>query len=365
MFSRELFTTYITLFLFFQGSIVFAELPPEEMSIETMPTPGANWFISKTNNGGYIFDAVSGQMQGLLSLSRYTPAVTHLDSRKEFYAAESYIARGVHGERTDIVAIYDFENLSPVGEVIIPNHMARLAVRTHLALTNNGRHLAILNMNPNHSISIVDVADRIFVYEISTPGCAVTMPVGENDLLQVCGDGTLQLIQLDASGYETNRVRSEVFFDVIEDPIFDRVTRSRDGWFLITHAGNIFEVRTEGGEIIIEDGWGLHDETHWRPGARNEVIASHENLGLVYVIMHEGEVDTHHVNGNEIWVYDAGTKKRIHRLKLDSPAGSIMVTQEDEPKLIVAAEGVDVYNALTFTHERTIEAPDAQNFEDF
>jgi methylamine dehydrogenase heavy chain len=220
-------------------------------------------------------------------------------------------------------------------------------------------------MNPGHSISIVDVADRIFVYEISTPGCAVTMPVGENDLLQVCGDGTLQLIQLDASGYETNRVRSEVFFDVIEDPIFDRVTRSRDGWFLITHSGNIFEVRTEGEEIIIEDGWGLHDETHWRPGARNEVIASHENLGLVYVIMHEGEVDTHHVNGNEIWVYDAGTKKRIHRLKLDSPAGSIMVTQEDEPKLIVAAEGVDVYNALTFTHERTIEAPDAQNFEDF
>ena len=164
MFSRELFTTYVTLFLFFQGSSVFAQLPPEEMSIETMPTPGANWFISKTNNGGYIFDAVSGQMQGLLSLSRYTPAVTHLASRKEFYAAESYIARGVHGERTDIVAIYDFENLSPVGEVIIPNHMARLAVRTHLALTNNGRHLAILNMNPGHSISIVDVADRIFVY---------------------------------------------------------------------------------------------------------------------------------------------------------------------------------------------------------
>ena len=66
-------------------------------------------------------------------------------------------------------------------------------------------------MNPGHSVSIVDVEDRIFVDEISTPSCAVIMPVAENDFLQVCGDGTLQLIQLDLSGFQQNRERSAVF----------------------------------------------------------------------------------------------------------------------------------------------------------
>ena len=59
-----------------------AQITPEELTVETMPEPGSNWFISKTGNGGYIFDASSGEMQGMLSLSRYTPAVTHWAPRQ-------------------------------------------------------------------------------------------------------------------------------------------------------------------------------------------------------------------------------------------------------------------------------------------
>lgn len=347
-------------------STASAQIIPEEISAETMPDPGANWFIAKTGNGGYIFDATTGEMQGLLSLSRRTPAVTPYTPRREFYAAESYFSRGVYGERTDILAIYDFENLSPVAEVVIPNHMARLAVRRHLGLMNNGRYVAVLNMNPGQSVSIVDVEDRVFVYEASTPGCAVIMPVGESDFLQVCGDGTLQLIQLELSGFEENRVRSEVFFNVIEDPIFDRATRSADGWFLITHAGTIFEVGSDGGEINIGDGWSVlqDDEEGWRPGGRNEIIAAHQELGLVYVIMHQGGVDTHHEAGDEIWVLDVNTQRRLHRIELDYTASSIMVTQEVEPKLIVSGDRTHVFDALTFAHERTIDIR-ASQFEDF
>src|SRR5690606_34152262 len=126
-------------------------------TVEKMSDPGANWFIAKTGNGGYIFDAISGQMQGLVSLSRYTPAVTYSKSRREIYAAESYFSRGVRGDRTDLVSIYDFENLSPVAEIIIPNHMARLSVRNHLALMNSSRFLIVHNMNPGHSVSVVDL----------------------------------------------------------------------------------------------------------------------------------------------------------------------------------------------------------------
>ena len=56
--------------------LAVGQIPAEEISVETMPEPGTNWFISKTGNGGYIFDATTGEMQGLLSLSRRTPAVT-------------------------------------------------------------------------------------------------------------------------------------------------------------------------------------------------------------------------------------------------------------------------------------------------
>ena len=157
--------------------LAVSQIPAEEISVATMPEPGANWFISKTGNGGYIFDATTGEMQGLLSLSRYTPAVTSWAPRREFYAAESYLSRGVYGDRTDLVAIYDYDNLSPVAEVIIPNYMARLQVRNHLGLMNNGRHLAVLNMNPGYSVSIVDLEDRVFIYEASTPGCAIILPV--------------------------------------------------------------------------------------------------------------------------------------------------------------------------------------------
>lgn len=345
-----------------------AQIPPETISVETMQAPGANWFISKTGNGGYIFDANTGEMQGMLSLSRRTPAVTAWLPRQEFYAAESYLARGVHGERTDIVAIYDFDNLSPVAEIIIPNHMARLGVRNHLGLMNNGRHLAVLNMNPGHSVSIVDVQDRVFIYEASTPGCAVIMPVADSDFLQVCGDGTLQLIQLDISGFEENRVRSEVFFSVVDDAVFDRTARSAEGWFLVTHAGTIFEVGTSGANINIGDGWNLQgeDESGWRPGG-NEFISAHQQLGLLYVAMHEGGEHTHHEPGTEIWVMDVESRRRIHRLEVENPVTSLMVTQEDEPKLIVAAEGggTHVYDALTLVHERTIRTPGASMFEDF
>ena len=360
--------TRVTLVLILVTPSAVAQIVPEEISVETTPDRGENWFIGKTGNGGYIFDATDGEMKGMLSLSRYTPAVTFWPPRGEFYAAESYLARGVYGERTDIVAIYDYENLSPIAEIEIPNYMARLQVRSHMGLLNNGRHLAVLNMNPGHSVSIVDVEDRIFTHEASTPGCAVIMPVAQNDFMQVCGDGTLQLIQLDISGFEANRVRSDVFFSVMDDAIFDRVASSNTGWFLITHSGTIFHASTDDDEIIIEDGWNprLEGEENWRPGGRNEIISAHHETGLIFVAMHEGPIDTHHEPGTEIWVLDSNSKRRIGKIELDTPANSVLVTQESNPKLLIVDSegGSHVYDAITLSYERSIEIPGSTAFED-
>jgi methylamine dehydrogenase heavy chain len=267
------------------------------------------------------------------------------------------MSRGVRGERTDLVAVYDFENLSPIAEVIIPNHMARLSVRNHLGLLGNERHLAI-----------VDVIDRLFIYEISTPGCAVILPVADNDFLMVCGDGTLQLIQLDLSGYESNRVRSEVFFDVQADAIFDRTARTADGWLLVTHAGVAYEVTVDNDRINISEPWNIvaEGEEDWRPGG-NEFLSVHQDTGLLYIAMHQGPIDTHHEPGEEVWVLSLDSRRRIERLEMDPPVNSLMVTQEDQPKLIIGTEGggTHVYDAMSFAHERSITTPGASMFEDF
>ena len=347
---------------------ILAQVPPEEIGMETMPAHGTNWFIAKSGNGARIFNAETGEMLGTISLSNRTPAVAPYLPRGEFYAAESYYSRGVHGERTDLVAIYDYANLSPIAEIEIPNHMARLGVRNHLGLLGNGRHLAVLNMNPGYSVSIVDVVDHEFIYEMSTPGCAIILPVAENDFLLICGDGALQLSQLDISGFEENRVRSEVFFNVQEDPVFDRTARTADGWLLITHAGVIFEVGADGGEINIGEGWSIvaEDESGWRPGG-GEFLDVHRANGLLYVAMHEGPVDTHHDPGEEIWVIDLAGQRRVHRLEVEDLADHVTVTQETAPKLIVGtgSGGTEIYNALTFRHERSIDGPGASMYEDF
>jgi methylamine dehydrogenase heavy chain len=82
--------------------------------------------------------------------------------------------------------------------------------------------------------------------------------------------------------------------------------------------------------------------------------------------MHEGPIDTHHEPGTEIWVLDSNTQRRISKIELSTPANSILVTQEDDPKLlIVDSEGAShVYDAFTLSYERSIQIPGSTAFED-
>jgi methylamine dehydrogenase heavy chain len=218
-------------------------------------------------------------------------------------------------------------------------------------------------MTPAQSVTVVDVEERKFVGEISTPGCAMIMPVEENGFLMICGDGTLQLIQLDESGNETRRERSKEFFKVLEDPVFDRPVPTADGWLLLTHSGQAFDVRVEGSKVRIGKAWSLLDEEDaeqkWRPGG-GEFASLHEPTGLLYVLMHKAEKDyTHHEPGTEIWVISASDRRRLERIELEVPAYSLFVTQSDEPRLIVGDDegGLHVYDALKLSKDRTIADP--------
>jgi methylamine dehydrogenase heavy chain len=336
--------------------------PPEKMS-----DPGTNWFMAVTEDAGYIFDASSGEMQGLITVSSMTPAVQPNPARREFYAADSYYSRGSYGERSDILTIHDYENLSPIAEIDIPDKITILPFRGYIGLMSGGKYLGVFNMTPAQSVSIVDIENRNFVGEISTPGCALILPIEDNGFMNMCGDGTLQVIRLDADGAEKGRVRSRKFFDVQVDPVFDRPRPTADGWLLVSNAGKAFDVTTSGTDINISKEWTFmtDEDEGWLPGGVQHTTV-HKAFGLMYITMHEGEQYTHYVSGSEVWVVDIKSHRRIARIKLETPAHSIMVTQEAEPLLIVGDDDdkIQVYDALKFTHERTIDAPPADLFED-
>ena len=361
------------LFLAFGSTGALAQIQPQTMQpTETMQAPGENWFISKSRDGGgRIYDAMTGEMHGLINTSRMTPAIQPNAERQEFYATNIFWSRGNYGERTELLVIHDWENLAPVAEIEIPPKSMIIAFRNYIGMLSGGSHVASSNMTPAQSVSITDVANRSFIGEISTPGCSLILPVENNDFLTICGDGTLMLVDVDENGEEAGRVRSPQFFDLHEDAVYDRPVESSDGWFLFTHGGTAMNVTVSGNQINIGDSWNLitdeEREQGWWPGG-GQLATLHKDLGIFYIAVHQGERYEHHEPGTEIWVYSLATRRKAGSIKFegDAKVENIMVTQEAEPKLIVGDTegGTHVYDALTWRHERQIQGPPADLFED-
>lgn len=350
--------------------IANAQIQPQTVRpSETMSDPGPNWFIAHSREAGYVIDATTGEVQGLISIANQSPGVRPSMARKELYSPGTFWSRGAYGDRTDVLIVHDFENLSPVAEIPIPPKITLLSYRAYTGMMSDGRHLGINNLTPAQSITIVDVQDREFVGEISTPGCSLVLPVENNGFLTICGDGTLMLIRLDANGQETGRVRSEKFFELTEDPVYDRPQRTNAGWFLFTNGGKGFNVTTSGSTIAVNRAFdivsGEDAEENWWPGG-GELATVHRGLGLLYVTMHQGEQYTHHEAGTEVWVFSMAAGHRIARIEFEVPVKTLLVTEEAEPLLIVGDEEGEthVYDALKFTHERTIELPPAEMYVD-
>ena len=178
-----------------------ADITPETVSKTKMKPPADTWIFVRDGFGPfYIFDAANGEMQGLVSTTFFTPALEVNAERSEIYAAEQHYTRTNRGARTDVVTIFDLETLSPKAEIEVPKKVAALGYRQYIALMDDRKHLAVFNLTPAQSVSVVDIDTRAFVGEISTPGCALIMQTAGSGFLQMCGDGRLQLIRLDKNG---------------------------------------------------------------------------------------------------------------------------------------------------------------------
>jgi methylamine dehydrogenase heavy chain len=136
--------------------------------------------------------------------------------------------------------------------------------------------------------------------------------------------------------------------------------RVKDQWLFVSFEGQVHTVDIAGEEPRFLPTWSLltrrDRKDSWRIGGI-QMLAVHEQQGLLFSLMHQGGIDTHKDPGNEVWVYDLATRKRLRRIKLKGAATSIQVTQDDEPLLLAAFIGMPkltVYDPNTGERLRSI-----------
>lgn len=335
-----------------------AGLEPELGGVAKMGTPTDHWFVTLGFlGGGTIFDGDSGEMQGRVHVTSYSPGMVIDERRQRFYVPGVFYSRDSYGERTDLVVVQDMATLAPVGEIEIPKKLAGVFNRAIINPIGDNL-MGVYNMTPAMSVSIVDLRSEAFLGEISTAGCALVYPLSGLRFMQICGDGTVQVIELDQQGKERSRTRSKVFFDPEKDPVFDQALARPEGWMLISFEGLVYDVRIAD-KITISEPWSLFDETdvaeQWRTGG-SPPFAYNAKTGVLLALMHQGGADTHEEPGSEIWAFSVEHQRRGYRLVLEEPVSSIAVSLDEDPLLYVPGGGrVQVHGARTGRWLRTIE----------
>ncbi len=315
-------------------------------------------FGSLIDSAFAVVDTNTSAFKGMLSGGNFATANWSVE-RGEIYIGETYYSRGSRGTRTDLLSIYDMENLSLIKEVELPQKRAAIVVHKNaVAMTKSGRFMLVFNLNPGTSVSVVDLNSREFVGEISTPGCSLIYPTVKHDFFMLCGDGALLNLSLDDNGKETSRKRSEPFIDIDNDPLSEKASQVAGDWHFISFKGDVQPVASNSDGATPGAPWSLTNKkernANWRPAGWHWTGTNGNNL---WVGMTPNGYDGSHKDPNtEVWLFDTVKKKRLERIELKTMGLSIDVSLEDKPKLLVVnIEGsLDIYDAMSGDYLRSI-----------
>jgi len=359
--------------------------------VETLPAP-ANphwiWAADPLLQRTALIDLDEEKLLGILDGGFGLTSALFPTTRREIYVPETHYSRRTRGERTDVLTFWDSISLSAVGEVILPPKRGINALPVaNAALSDDDRFAAVFNLTPASSLSIVDLEQRTFVEEISTPGCSLVYGAGARRFAALCGDGSLLTVTLDDAGREAGKKRSRPFFDPESDPVTEKAVRYGDTWLFVSFEGFVHPVDVSGVEPRFGATWSLLSKADrkrsWRIGG-SQHLAVHQKTGRLYALVHQGGPDTHKEPGTELWVYDLAKLERVQRIELRSPGftylgvplefgqswiwpfnrlydgllalapnlgiGNVVVTQDDEPLLVTGSNfsgSLAVYDALT------------------
>ncbi len=336
---------------------------------------GPHWFWASdlALHRTALFDADAGELLGTISSGTagvgFVIFPLFAAGQREIYLPETYFSRGVRGDRTDVVTVYDGRTLAPTAEIPLPPKRAEyFPGNAANALSDDGRFLAVFNLTPMASLSIVDVQARRFVTEVSTPGCSLVYAAGPRRFFMLCANGAALTVDLDDAGTPTV-ARTEPFFDPQKDPLTEKAVRRGGEWLFVSFAGMIQPIDVTGPQLKVGERWPLLSEADrsaaWRIGGAQH-LAIHGPTGRLYGLVHRGPADTHKQAGTEVWVWDVGSHTRLQRIPVVSPfasflgqqagiertswsrwaldkavtnpgADGILVTQDDHPVLLVGA----------------------------
>jgi len=304
------------------------------LTLPEKPSPHGFWLSDIALHRTALFDGDKGELLGSISSGTaglgFVILPLFAKDQREIYIPETYYARGVRGERTDVVTVYDGRTLAPVAEIPLPPKRAEyFPGNAANALSDDGRLLAVFNLTPMASLSIVDVVARKFVAEVSTPGCSLVYAAGPRRFFMLCANGAALTVVVDDGGQATV-ARTEPFFDPQKDPLTEKAVRRGNEWLFVSFDGMIQSVDVSGADLKMGERWALLDDADrkdsWRVGG-GQHLAVHGPSGRLYVLMHQGGVDTHKEAGKEIWVYDLAAHRRVLRIPVVSPVASFVGQQ--------------------------------------
>jgi methylamine dehydrogenase heavy chain len=342
----------LTLAASLAAACVYADVPIETVGESAVLPPFKySWFWSndaltrRVTLNDFETNRTIASIDGTGMIAITTPIFLH-QGAKEFYVPATYYSRGSRGDRTDVVTFYDTRTLTPNGEVILPPKRAQNSLPSANALvTDDDKFIVVFNMVPAQSISVVDIAKREFVAEIATPGCGLVYGAGAHRIMMLCGNGDLMFVTLNDDGSENTVERVAAQFDPIKDPVREYGIRIGDNWTFVSFNGYVYSIDVSQPKPVFSKPWSLltnsERKDNWRIGGR-QYLAMHGPSHRLYVLLHQGEVDTHKQGGTHVWVFDTVTHKKLDAVKLVSPG----FTFTGEP-LIFSDNWTWLYNFLS------------------
>jgi methylamine dehydrogenase heavy chain len=253
-----------------------------------------------------------------------------------FFMAETHYTRTTRGARSDVVSITDAKTLAPISEIAIPpkrsEHVSWLAGS---ALSDDGRFLAVFNLNPATSISVVDLAEQRVAAEVEIPGCGLVYAAGPRRFFSLCADGSALVLALDERGGVASKAKTEAFFDPNTDPVIEKPVRRGEVWYFVSFAGVVHPIDVSGSLLRFEETWRLVGDAEraaeWRPGGM-QPFAIHAPSGRLYALMNQHGPDAHREPGRDVWVFDVDKRERVAAFALRSPVASFVLEQaQSEP----------------------------------
>ena len=306
-------------------------------------------------------DSLGDQVKGIFN-NVLMGAILQVPSRGEIMSVETFHTRGTRGDRIDVLTIWDTVNLSPVDEVILPTGKRFMGMpeRVVLQTLNNDRWLAIFNLSPSTSVSLVDLDTREIIGEIPTPGCSFIYPNKDMAFSAICADGRMLTVTLNDDGSEKDRNFSDAFFDSDDSPVFERPPIVDSIAYFPGFDGTVHPVAMNGSTATPMAPWSLigPDESTWAPSGIE--IDGEDDLGRIYFLMNpeaNGVDGMHNAGGAEIWVFDPDSRRRVLRIPLQEWGLSFAVGRGQEPKVLVTNPvdmSVELYDGLSGEFVRKI-----------